>query len=97
MKRQSDTGLSQGGTTALLRAAVSYLRRAARRLRRLVRRAPAPRGDTREPIAALVARINRAAPEKRALVVDLARASWSKPTSTADLFVVRVKIEYSAV
>jgi len=95
MSGRAIPGLSQGGTTALLRAAVSYLRRAARRLRRLVRRAPAPRGDTREPIAALVARINRAAPEKRALVVDLARAELVQAYLNSDLFVFASRIEYS--
>jgi glycosyltransferase involved in cell wall biosynthesis len=86
---------SQGGVRALLRAPVSNLRRGARRLRGLVRGMPAPRGDTREPIAVLVARINQAAPGQGALIVDLPRAELIQAYLNSDLFVFASNIEYS--
>lgn len=51
--------------------------------------------DVREPLTALVARINRAAPAKRALLVNLARAEVVQAYLNSDLFVFASNIEYS--
>ena len=85
----------QGGALALPRAAVSYARRGARRLRRFVRRMPAPSGATREPLSALVARINLETPAKRALTLDLPRAELIQAYLNSDLFVFASHVEYS--
>jgi glycosyltransferase involved in cell wall biosynthesis len=89
------TGVSRGGMLARLRVHVAYLREGARRLRRLGWRRAALRSDAREPIAALVARINRAAPAKRAMIVDLPRAELVQAYLNSDLFVFASNIEYS--
>ena len=88
-------GPSQGGTRARLRAVVSYPRRVARRLRRLWLRGNALVSEAREPIATLVARINRSAPAKRAVIVDLSRAELVQAYLNSDLFVFASNIEYS--
>jgi glycosyltransferase involved in cell wall biosynthesis len=88
-------GPSQRGTRALLKRGVSLLRRGAGRLRRLVRGEAVPPGDTREPISAIVARINKGAPSKRAMIVDLPRAELVQAYLNSDLFVFASHIEYS--
>jgi glycosyltransferase involved in cell wall biosynthesis len=88
-------GPSQGGTRARLRALVSYLRKVARGLRRLRVRGKALGSQAKEPIATLVARINRSAPVKRAVIVDLPRAELVQAYLNSDLFVFASNIEYS--
>ena len=53
------------------------------------------RTETRQPIAAIVASINRAAPTKRATIVDLPRAELVQAYLNSDLFVFASNIEYS--
>ncbi len=88
------SGIPQGGTLAGLRVLVASLRRG-RLLQRLRRRISALSSHAGEPIAALVARINRAAPAKRAIVVDLPRAELVQAYLNSDLFVFASNTEYS--
>jgi glycosyltransferase involved in cell wall biosynthesis len=88
-------GQSRRGTRALIRRGGSLLRRGARRLRMLTRGEAVPHGDTREPIPAIVARINQAAPSKRAMITDLPRPELVQAYLNSDLFAFASQIEYS--
>lgn len=89
------SSVSRSGAPAGLRVLVAHLREGAHRLRRLARRRPWLRTAVREPLAALVARINAGAPEKRVMIVDLPRAELVQAYLNSDLFVFASKIEYS--
>jgi glycosyltransferase involved in cell wall biosynthesis len=88
-------GVKVGGRRARLRAGVAFLRRFAGRLRRLGLWALGQRTQARESIATLVKRINRAAPAKRALIVNLPRPELVQAYLNSDLFVFASNIEYS--
>jgi glycosyltransferase involved in cell wall biosynthesis len=88
-------GVPGGRWRTKLRAGAVYLRRHAGRLRRLWRRVRGQRSTAREPIASLVKRINRAAPAKHAMIVNLPRAELVQAFLNSDLFVFASNIEYS--
>jgi glycosyltransferase involved in cell wall biosynthesis len=75
--------------------AIAVVRRVGRRLWRLWRSKPMLRIYTRQTIEAAVARINRAGPRKRAMIVDLPRRELVQAYLNSDLFVFASNIEYS--
>ncbi len=86
---------ARGRARALLSTSVMYLRIRAGRVKRFVLRLPPRPKPTREPIAVVVARINSAAPAKRAVVTDLPRAELVQAYLNSDLFVFASHVEYS--
>jgi L-malate glycosyltransferase len=87
--------VSIAGRSETVRLAGSFLRRGGRRLRGLWRPKPTVRSHAREPIEALVSRINGATPARRALIVNLPRGELVQAYLNSDLFVFASNIEYS--
>jgi glycosyltransferase involved in cell wall biosynthesis len=86
---------ARGRARVLLATAVMYLRIRAGRVKRFVFRLPPRPKPMREPIAAVVARINAAAPAKRAMVIDPPRPELVQAYLNSDLFVFASYVEYS--
>ena len=84
----------QGRVRALLGKSILYSRIRAGRVKRFVLRMP-PRPKGPEPIADVVARINREAPLKWAMAGDLTRTELVQAYLNSDLFVFASHIEYS--
>jgi glycosyltransferase involved in cell wall biosynthesis len=84
----------RGRVRAFARSWVIRFRMRAGRVKRLVLRLP-PRPTPREPITSVVARINRQAPAKFAIVTDLPRAELVQAYLNSDLFVFASRVEYS--
>ena len=80
---------------AIFKAAILYLRIRAGRVKRFVFRLPARPKDARVQIDDVVARINRAAPARRAIVVELPRTEVIQAYLNSDLFVCASHVEYS--
>ena len=83
------------GKRISVRILPNTVRRWARAVRTMCSRGRSAPNGAKEPIASVVARMNRTASAKQAMIVDLPRAELAQAYLNSDLFVLASNIEYS--